>query len=117
MYVRKKRNRSDSTSVVVLSKSGGKYIEIKSFSVAYVDDDIKLLCDKASTWISTFGGQQEIDFDDQHSQEVEEASREQPCVLSQSIKNTYGSITTIRVSCFPSGQRIYATSSVHRFIW
>lgn len=33
MYVRKKRNRSDSTSVVVLSKSGGKYIEIKSFSV------------------------------------------------------------------------------------
>ena len=49
MYVRNKRNRSDSTSVVVLSKSGGKYIEIKSFSVAYVDDDIKLLCDKAST--------------------------------------------------------------------
>lgn len=75
MYVRKKRNRSGSTSVVVVSKSGGKYKEIKSFGVAYVDDDIKLLCDKASTWISTFGGQQEIDFDDRRSREVEEASR------------------------------------------
>ena len=32
MYLRKKHNRSGSTSVVVVSKAGGKYKEIKSGS-------------------------------------------------------------------------------------
>ena len=32
MYVRKKHNRSGSTSVAVVSKASGKYIEIKSGS-------------------------------------------------------------------------------------
>ena len=75
MYVRKKRNRSGSISVVVVSKTSGKYKEIKSFGVSFVDDEIKLLCDKASAWINTFGGQQEIDFDDRRGRELEEASR------------------------------------------
>jgi len=35
MYVRKKKKRSGTVGVVVVSKSSGKYKEIKSFSIAF----------------------------------------------------------------------------------
>lgn len=56
MYVRKKHNRSGSTSVVV-SKASGKYKEIKSFGSSTSEGEIDSLCDKAATWIRSFGGQ------------------------------------------------------------
>lgn len=64
MYVRKKHNRSGSTSVVVVSKASGKYKEIKSFGSSTSEEEIDSLCDKAATWIRSFGGQQELYFDD-----------------------------------------------------
>lgn len=64
MYVRKKHNRSGSTSVVVVSKASGKYKEIKSFGSSTSEEEIHSLCDKAAAWIRSFGGQQELDFDD-----------------------------------------------------
>ena len=75
MYVRKKHNRSGSTSVVVVSKASGKYKEIKSFGSSTSEEEIDLLCDKATTWIRSFGGQQELDFDDRKGKEVEETER------------------------------------------
>jgi hypothetical protein len=51
------RNSSGFKSVIVVSKTSGKYKEIKPLDVAFIDDEIKLLFDKVSTWISTFGGQ------------------------------------------------------------
>lgn len=75
MYVRKKHNRSGSTSVVVVSKASGKYKEIKSFGSSTYEDEIDSLCDKAAAWIRSFGGQQELDFDDRCSKELEDTVR------------------------------------------
>ena len=60
MYVRKKHNRSGSTSVVVVSKASGKYKEIKSFGTSTSEDEIKTLCKQATAWIHSFGGQKEF---------------------------------------------------------
>ena len=75
MYIRKKRNRSGTTSVVVVSKSSGKYKEIKSFGCSSSEEDIEHLCDKAAEWIRSFSGQQEFDFDDNRGKELEETAR------------------------------------------
>ena len=64
MYVRKKHNRSGSTSVVVVSKASGKYKVIKSFGSSTSEEEIDSLYDKAAAWIRSFGGQQGLDFDD-----------------------------------------------------
>ena len=47
MYIRKKHNRSGTISVVVVSKNGGKYKEIKSFGCSSLESEIELLCEKA----------------------------------------------------------------------
>ena len=75
MYVRKKRNRSGSTSVVMVSKASGKYKEIKSFGSSTSEEEKDSLCDKAAAWIRSFGGQQKLDFDDRKGKEVEETER------------------------------------------
>lgn len=75
MYVRKKHNRSGTTSVVVVSKASGKYKEIKSFGSSSSEEDIELLCSKAAAWIRSFGGQQELDFDNHRGKEVEDTKR------------------------------------------
>lgn len=59
MYVRKKHNRSGTTSVVVVSKTSGKYKEIKSFGASSSEEDIESRCNKAAAWIRSFGGQQD----------------------------------------------------------
>ena len=75
MYVRKKHNRSGTTSVAVVSKAKGKYKEIKSFGSSLSEEDIDSLCNKAAAWIRSFVGQQELDFDDRCGKEVEDAKR------------------------------------------
>ncbi len=75
MYVRKKHNRSGTTSVVVVSKTSGKYKEIKSFGASSSEEDIESRCNKAAAWIRSFGGQQELDFDNRRGKEVEDAKR------------------------------------------
>lgn len=75
MYVRKKHNRSGTTSVVVVSKASGKYKEIKSFGSSSSEEDIESLCNKAAAWIRSFGGQQELDFDDRRGKEVDGTKR------------------------------------------
>lgn len=75
MYVRKKRNKSGTTSVVVVSKSSGKYKEVKSFGASSSEEEISLLCEKAEVWIRSFAGQQELDFDDRRGRELEETVR------------------------------------------
>lgn len=75
MYVRKKKNRSGTISVVVVSKSSGKYKEIKCFGIAISANDAESLCDNAHKWINTYAGQQELDFDDSKGREREETER------------------------------------------
>ena len=75
MYVRKKHNRSGTTSVVVVSKASGKYKEIKSFGSSSSEEDIESLCNKAAAWIRSLGGQQELNFDNRRGKEVEDTKR------------------------------------------
>ncbi|MCH4155912.1 MAG: hypothetical protein LKF31_06370 [Muribaculaceae bacterium] len=75
MFVRKKFNRSGSTSVVVVSKSQGKFTEVKKFGVAKSEEAADELFQKARHWLRTHGGQQELDFDDKKGKELEETSR------------------------------------------
>ena len=75
MYVRKKHNRSGTTSVVVVSKASGKYKEIKFFGSSSSEEDIESLCNKAAAWIRSLGGQQELDFDNRRGKEVEDTKR------------------------------------------
>jgi transposase len=75
MYVRKKKNRSGTISIVVVDKSSGRYREIKSFGTTNSEEEAKVLCDQACLWIHTHGGQQELDFENAKGRELEETER------------------------------------------
>lgn len=63
MYVRKKRNRSGSISVVVVDKSSGRYKEIHVVGTTSDEKELLQLVEKGERWISSYGGQTTIDFD------------------------------------------------------
>lgn len=71
MFIRKKRHRSGSISVVVVDKSCGRFREIKNFGVVSTDEDIDILCRKAKQWILDYGGQQSLDFDGSNKTETD----------------------------------------------
>lgn len=75
MFVRKKTNRSGTISVVAVSKAGGKFTEVKKFGVAESEEEADNLFQKAQQWLRTYGGQQELDFDDRLNKEMEETIR------------------------------------------
>ena len=75
MFIRKRKNRSGSTSIVVISKRHGQFVEIKNFGTAETDEDVDRLYDLAQKWLMTNGGQQSIDFDDLRGREFEETKR------------------------------------------
>lgn len=62
MFVRKKKNKTGSVSVVVIDKSHGGYKEIKNFGVVNTEEEANALYQKATTWVRTYAGQQELDF-------------------------------------------------------
>ena len=75
MFVRKKRNRSGSTSVVVVNKRNGKFVEIKNFGTVKSESEAEALFVKAKQWIDTYEGQRQLDFDDKRQREREETER------------------------------------------
>ena len=75
MFVRKKINRSGTISVVVVSKSHGKFTEVKKFGVAKSEAEADKLFQEAQLWLRTHDGQQELDFDDRRGKELEETAR------------------------------------------
>ena len=62
MFVRKKINRSGTISVVVVSKSHGKFTEVKKFGVAKSEAEADKLFQEAQLWLRTHDGQQELDL-------------------------------------------------------
>ena len=62
MFVRKKRNRTGTISVVVIDKKGGKYKEVKNFGVVATEREADVLFNRAKEWISRYGGQQVLDL-------------------------------------------------------
>lgn len=75
MFVRKKKNRSGSTTVVVVSKRHGKFEEVRNFGTAKTDSDVARLYSEAQHWLNTSGGQQSIDFENLKEREIEETER------------------------------------------
>jgi transposase len=75
MFVLKKKNRSGTISVVVVSKAQGKFKEVKNFGTALSDEDAEVLCEEARFWLHTHDGQQILDFDDVKGRELEETAR------------------------------------------
>ena len=63
MFVRKRRNRSGSTSVVVIDKSSGKQKELVCIGISYDAREIEELVYKGKEWILRHGGQSVLDFD------------------------------------------------------
>ena len=64
MFVRKKKNRSGTVSVVVADKSSGRFKELKTIGVSSDPDEIARLEVKARQWIDVYSGQLTLDFDD-----------------------------------------------------
>ena len=63
MFVRKRRNRSGSTSVVVIDKSSGKPKELVCIGISSDEQEIEALVSKGNDWILHYGGQTVLDFD------------------------------------------------------
>ena len=53
MFIRKRRNRSGSTSVVVVDKSKGRYEELKIFGVSSDEAVISELYHQGKKWIAS----------------------------------------------------------------
>jgi transposase len=75
MHVRRKKNRSGSISVVVVSKAHGRYREVKSFGSSDSQEKISVLVQEAENWLRSYEGQQELDFEDSKGRELEETAR------------------------------------------
>ena len=75
MFVRKRKNRTGSITVAVVSKSHGKYVEVNNLGTARTDEEVARLVMLAKHWISTRGGQQLLDFDDRLGIERAETER------------------------------------------
>lgn len=79
MFVRKKRNRSGTISVVVVDKSNGKFKEIKNIGVAKSQEEVDRLYKEATEWISHYGGQLTIEFGELNSKELANSLKDGIC--------------------------------------
>lgn len=78
MFIRKKKNRSGTTSVIVVDKSNGRYRELKTIGISSSTDEIAKLEIIGKQWINQYTGQQSFDFDGK-SKAIQEVSS----ILSQ----------------------------------
>ena len=76
MFVRKKKNRSGTTSVVVVDKHGGKFKELHTVGIGHNDTEIEKLCIQGQKWIKSHLGVMEIDFDEVDQKELERKNAE-----------------------------------------
>lgn len=72
MYVRRKSNRSKSTSVVVVEKRNGKICYLKTIGVSSDENEIQELLTKGKQWISKQLGQQDMFLEYTRKQEEKE---------------------------------------------
>ena len=70
MFVRRKKNRSGSTSVVVADKSSSRFTELHVIGVGTTEDEISQLVNEGKNWIAHYGGQQTISFPDDECEKL-----------------------------------------------
>ncbi len=63
MFVRRKKNKSGSTSVQIVDKSSGKYVLLQTVGSSSDSTEIDFLISKGKRIIATYGGQSVIPFD------------------------------------------------------
>ncbi|HMX82335.1 MAG TPA: hypothetical protein PKU98_10085 [Saprospiraceae bacterium] len=85
MFVRKKRNKSGTFSVVIVDKSSGKYRELRTIGVSSDESEINRLVAKGRKWIDQYSNGEDI-FE-KHEQEKEE--KQIAIHLLDSIANIY----------------------------
>lgn len=78
MFIRKKKNRSGTISVVVVDKGHGKFKELATIGVAKDEEEASNLARKAHVWIEKYKGQTILDFD-----ETDKVLREARATLSR----------------------------------
>ena len=61
MFVSKKKNRSGSTSVIVVDKHGGKFKELHTVGIGHTESEVEQLCIEGRIWIKKHLGIKEID--------------------------------------------------------
>lgn len=71
MFVRRKKNRSGTTSVVVVDKHGGKFKELHTVGIGRDEDEVIGLCRQGRDWISQHPGILELDFDAEERKAME----------------------------------------------
>ena len=76
IFVHKKRNRSGSTSVVIVDKHGGKFKELHTISIGHDVAEIEALCAEGQKWIKNHNGMLELDFEGPTIKEQEVKSAE-----------------------------------------
>ena len=86
MFVRKKKNRSGTVSVVVADKSSGRFKELKTIGVSSDPEEIARLEVKARQWIDGYSGQLTLDFDES-TQALREA-RNTIARIERTLQNT-----------------------------
>lgn len=77
MFVRRKKNRSGTTSVVVVDKHGGKFKELHTVGVGKSENEVYELCRQGRKWINKRLGVLELDFEgaDLKAEEIEAAEK------------------------------------------
>ena len=73
MFIRRKPNKSGTYSIQVVDKIRGRYTLVKSFGASGSEDELSKMEREAAEFISTYGGQQVLDF--WRQEEDEEAER------------------------------------------
>ena len=68
MFIRKKRNKSGSTSIQIINKSGGKYRVVESVGCGKSDQEISTLILKARGLLKQYAGNLELFCDGEESQ-------------------------------------------------
>ena len=88
MYIRTKRNKSGTISVVVVDKSSGKYREIETIGIAKNEGEVNALMERGHQWIAEREERMRptLDFDGRAEAARERERREVERVVS-SIEN------------------------------
>lgn len=76
MFVRKKKNRSGSTSVIIVDKHGGKFKELHTVGIGHDESEVEQLCVEGRIWIKKHLGIKEIDFEEPNHKELERKNAE-----------------------------------------
>lgn len=77
MFVRKKKNRSGSTSIVIVDKCGGRFKELHTVGIAHSEEEVRNLVLQGHKWIDGHWGIQRMDFEgaDSKADEIVNAER------------------------------------------